>query len=200
MFSLGYAYDDEENATGQRHRLFFALLPDDEARKAIVRLAGLLKNVHQSYAELIKPENLHVSMFHINSWRGSLPEELFARVIAAGAAVRAAPFQLAFNQTGTFANPKAMKSKTYPFVLFGDPGPALALRRAIGAAMRQHGLAYAVKEVKAFAPHVTLWWDEEMLDAQPTAPVGWTARELVLIDSIQGEGRHNHLARWPLGG
>jgi 2'-5' RNA ligase len=95
-----------------------------------------------------------------------------------------------------------MKTRKYPFVLFGESGsgPALTLRRAVGAAMRRHGLAYAVKDVKAFAPHITLWWDEERIEAQPTAPVAWTAREIVLIDSIQGEGRHNHLARWPLGG
>jgi 2'-5' RNA ligase len=199
---MGYACEEQDRATSQRHRLFFALLPDDETRKAIAKLARLLKNVHQSYAELIKPENLHVSMFYVDAWRGPAPEDLLARADAAGAAVRAAPFQIAFNQTGTFANPKAMKAKTYPFVLFGerDPGPVLTLRRAIAAAMRQHGLAYAVKEVKAFAPHVTLWWDEEVLDAQPTAPVAWTAREMVLVDSIQGKGRHNHLARWPLGG
>lgn len=57
-----------------------------------------------------------------------------------------------------------------------------------------------VREVRTFAPHVTLWWEEERHDVQPTAPISWTARELVLIDSIQGEGEHNYLARWPLGG
>jgi len=199
---MGYAYEAEQNQNGQRHRLFFAVLPDEEARGTIARLGRLLKNVHQSYAELTKPENLHVSMFYIDAWRGPAPADLLTRANAAGTALRGAPFQLAFNQTGTFANPNAMKGKKYPFVLFGDGGadPALALRCGIGAAMRQHGLAYAVKDVKTFAPHVTLWWDEERLEAQPAAPVAWTARELVLIDSIQGEGRHNHLARWPLGG
>ena len=199
---MGYAYDDEDIEAGQRHRLFFALLPDEAARKQIASLARLLKNVHQSYAKMIEPQNLHVSVFYIDAWRGPSPQDLLVRASTAGRTVRAAPFQIAFNQTGTFANLNAMKSKKHPFVLFGerDLGPALTLRRAIGAAMRQHGLAYAVKEVKAFAPHVTLWWDEEILDAQPTAPVTWTARELVLIDSIQGEGRHNHLAHWPLGG
>jgi 2'-5' RNA ligase len=199
---MGYAYDDDQSEAGQRHRLFFALLPNHDACTAIAKLARLLKNVHQSYAQLIKPENLHVSMFYIDAWRGPAPDDLLARATAAGAAVRAAPFQISFNQTVTFANPKAMKGQKYPFVLCGEPdaGPALTLRRVIAAAMRQHGPAYAVKEVKAFAPHVTLWWDEERQDAQPTAPVAWTARELVLIDSVQGEGRHNHLARWPLGG
>ena len=171
-------------------------------REAIAQLARLLKSVHQSYAEPIKPGNLHVSIFYVDAWRGAAPDDLLVRAKAAGAAVRAAPFQIAFNQTGTFAKPGVTKVKSCPFVLFGerDAGPALTLRRAVGAAMRQHGLAYAVKEVKAFAPHVTLWWDEEVLDAQPVAPVAWTAREIVLIDSIQGEGKHNHLARWPLGG
>ena len=199
---MGRAYDDEETATGQRHRLFFALLPDERARKQIASLARLLRQVRQSYADLISPENLHVSLFYIDAWRGPLPDDLFSRAQAAGAAARAAPFQIAFDQTGTFANPRAMNTRTYPFVHFGerDAGPAITLRRAIGAAMRHNGLANAVKDVKTFAPHVTLWWDEEVLDAQPTAPISWTARELVLIDSIQGEGRHNNLARWPLGG
>jgi 2'-5' RNA ligase len=194
--------DARTDAGDLRHGLFFALLPDETARDEIARLGRMLKQVHQSYADLIAPKNLHVSMFYIDPWRGPVPEDLLARARAAGAAVRAAPFALTFNQTGTFAKPGVTKSKAYPFVLFGerDAGAALTLRRAVGAAMRGHGLAYAVKDVKAFAPHVTLWWDEQIIEAHPVAPVSWTARELVLIDSVQGAATHNHLARWPLGG
>ncbi|MBL6938101.1 MAG: hypothetical protein ISS15_19820 [Alphaproteobacteria bacterium] len=128
---MGHAYDDEDNAAGQRHRLFFALLPDDAARARIAKLARLLKDVRQSYAPLIRPENLHVSMFYVDGWRGRVPEDLRARATAVGAAVRGASFQIGFDQTATFANPAAMKSKNYPFVLFGEPGtgPALTLRR-----------------------------------------------------------------------
>jgi 2'-5' RNA ligase len=185
----------------QRHRLFFALLPDAPARAEIGRLARMLKGVHSSYADLIAPGNLHVSLFFIDAFRGAMPERLLAGALAAGAAVRGAPFALTFNQTGTFAKPGETKRKSYPFVLFGDrdAGAALTLRRAVGAAMRSNGLGYAVKDVNAFAPHVTLWWDEAIVEAHPVAPVSWTARELVLIDSARGTATHNHLARWPLG-
>ncbi|HEY0107045.1 MAG TPA: 2'-5' RNA ligase family protein [Rhizomicrobium sp.] len=185
-----------------RHRLFFALLPDDEARERIVRLAQLLKQVHRVYAEPIKPRNLHVSLFHVDAWRGVPPGHLLGGALAAGAAVKAAPFRLAFDQTGSFAGrgPAMDKSRSWPFVLFGEGGGAIqSLRRAMAAQMRRHGLGYAVKDVRAFAPHVTLWWDSGIIEARPVARFGWTVRDLVLVDSLQGLATHNHLARWPLG-
>ncbi len=184
-----------------RHRLFFALLPDDEARERIVRLARLLKQVHQVYADPIKPQNLHVTLFYVDAWRGDPPGHLLGGALAAGAAVKAAPFRIAFDQTGSFAGRDAHKSKSWPFVLFGESGGAIqSLRRTVAAQMRRHGLGYAVKDVKAFTPHVTLWWDREIIEGRPVAPLGWTVRELVLVDSLVGLATHNHLARWPLGG
>ena len=185
-----------------RHRLFFAVLPDDEARERIARLARLLRQVHQIYAEPIKPQSLHVSLFFVDSCHGEPPGHLLDGALAAGAAVKGAPFRVAFDQTGSFAgkDPATDKSRSWPFVLFGDGGGAIqSLRQVVGAAMRRHGLGYAVKDVKAFTPHVTLWWDREIIDVRPIAPLGWTVRELILVDSLQGLAMHNHLARWRLG-
>ncbi len=188
-----------DHETQQRHRLFFALLPDAPARLEIVRLTGLLRHVHRSYAEPIKPENLHVSLFAVDAYRGAAPD-LIAGALAAGAAVKGAPFRICFDQTASFA--AAANGKARPFVLFGEvpDGAVHVLRKAVAAAMRGHRLAYAVKGVTAFAPHVTLWWDQKVIAAHPVAPVSWTVRDVVLVDSVQGLGRHDHLARWPLGG
>lgn len=50
-----------------------------------------------------------------------------------------------------------------------------------------------------FSPHVTLGYSRDTAAATRTiAPVGWRARELVLVESLIGQGRHVAHARWPL--
>lgn len=193
---MANAFDTSADDAGLvRHQLFFALLPDEAARAQIVKLAKLLKQVRQSYAPLIEPQNLHLSLFYVDGYRGDPPHDVIGKARRAGAAIRAAKFEVAFNLTASFAT----KTPRHPFVLLGDESPVLqALRKEIALAMRKHGLAYAVKAVNSFTPHLTLWWDTEMINAQPILPIAWTARVLVLIDSLQGLGKHEYLARWPL--
>jgi 2'-5' RNA ligase len=46
---------------------------------------------------------------------------------------------------------------------------------------------------------VSLLWDKVEVPPEAFEPIGWTAREFVLLDSVLGEGRHEMLGRWPLG-
>lgn len=59
------------------------------------------------------------------------------------------------------------------------------------------GLAKQVE--KTFTPHTTLLYDGQRIESQAIDPVGWTAREFVLVHSELKKTRHNILARWPLG-
>jgi 2'-5' RNA ligase len=51
-----------------------------------------------------------------------------------------------------------------------------------------------------FAPHHKLL--RKPRDAPPEfiPPLRWWVREFLLIDSVHGEGRHEVLGRWTLGG
>ncbi len=76
--------------------------------------------------------------------------------------------------------------------------PALhALRMDLGTALRRHGVA---ADEGAFTPHMTLLRDAHVLPEQPVTPVGWMAREFVLLQSLIGKGLHVELGRWSLRG
>jgi 2'-5' RNA ligase len=38
----------------------------------------------------------------------------------------------------------------------------------------------------------------QFVEKQPVDPIRWRAGEFVLIDSLQGHGRHEIVGRWPL--
>ena len=81
---------------------------------------------------------------------------------------------------------------------YGDAGFA-GLRRAIATAMVGAGLR--ANPSIGLTPHVTLAYkglpiSEMLLDE----PVRWTVREFVLVRSLYGRGRHDHLGRWKLDG
>ncbi len=47
-------------------------------------------------------------------------------------------------------------------------------------------------------PQIVLGYNVITGPAQAIAPLSWVANELVLIDSLYGEGKHLTMARWPL--
>ena len=49
-------------------------------------------------------------------------------------------------------------------------------------------------------PHVTLLYDDVLVEERAVEPIRWTVREFVLVHSLLGQTRHVPLARWPLGG
>ncbi len=57
----------------------------------------------------------------------------------------------------------------------------------------------APRRESAIWPHVSLLWDRAAVPREAVEPIGWTAREFVLLDSPYGEARHEVLGRWPLG-
>jgi 2'-5' RNA ligase len=74
----------------------------------------------------------------------------------------------------------------------------MAFHRVLGTALKKANLGQWAKP--GYTPHVTLMYDDSLLDATPVPPVTWMAGEVVLVHSLLGETRHIHLARWPLSG
>jgi 2'-5' RNA ligase len=53
---------------------------------------------------------------------------------------------------------------------------------------------------RQFNPHLTMLYDEQIVLEAGIPPLRWTVHDFVLVHSVNGEARHHHLARWPLGG
>jgi RNA 2',3'-cyclic 3'-phosphodiesterase len=179
----------------QKDRLFFACLPDEKTAARIHALAEKLKRANKFDGNLILPEHLHVSLFHLGDWKG-LPGEIVKLAQDAAAQVSTPVFEVGFNLAQSFRNSTGI----YPFVLTGDGNAAQwrALHSALGTALKRAGLGGATQG--AFKPHITLLRDRLRVPGSPIVPISWMVRDFVLVHSLLGKTTHIHLARWPLQG
>ncbi len=177
----------------QKERIFLAVLPDEAAARRIAALAEALTAQHGLTANLILPEHLHVTLFHLGDWV-VFPDEVVRLAKAAASQVSAAPFDVAFPRAESFRN----RTGVFPFVLASDPLPWRALHGALAASLKRAGLAAATQG--EFKPHITLTYDKVRVKPHAIAPVVWTVRDFVLIHSRLGKTEHIHLDRWMLGG
>lgn len=106
------------------------------------------------------------------------------------------PFDVNFDRALSFTN----KRRTRPFVLRASRGTVAlsAFRCALGEAMTKAGLGRWV--TRHFTPHMTLLYDRILVEEHEIETLNWTVTEFVLVHSFVGQGRHDHLARWPLQG
>ena len=177
-------------------RLFFAILPSEQAIARIERLVLELSAAHALKGKPLGRERFHVSLHHVGDFTG-LPQEVVAAACACAEAVTSrAPFALSFDRVASFAR----KSHNMPLVLLGDPAVhALSdLQQALAAELAGAGLGRAAGA--HFVPHLTLLYDDARVIEQATPPIAWIAHEFVLVRSLIGRSRHEVLARLPLRG
>ncbi|MBB5877970.1 2'-5' RNA ligase family protein [Xanthomonas sp. 3498] len=187
QFSLGF------DAPAARESLFFALLPDAQTAQAVHRLGRQLCHEHGLHGRALPPERLHVTLHYLGEYAG-IPPRLLQQACAAGQALSAAPFALAFDQAVTFDS----RARSRPLVLRGEgePAPLLALRQALQQLLVRHGVAPRADGV--YLPHMTLAYVDQALAPQRVSALPWQAGSLSLIRSVQGQGRYLHEAHWPL--
>jgi len=153
------------------------------------RLAWELKRRFGLAGAPLKPEHLHMTV----EFFGAFPELTDGIVETAkwlGAGVVAAPFDVTLKEAISFRN-----DARRPLVLQGRHGGFDVLQRAI---WRVLGPDFRGRKA---TPHMTLLYDDQMVKRTGLAePISFAARELVLVHSIYGESRHEHLAKWPLRG
>lgn len=175
-------------------RLFLAVQPDAAARQRIAMLAQALRDQHGARGRPLDDTRLHVTLQYFGGFAG-LPEGLVAAIVRAvdGIAMRA--FEVAFDQVASFDG----GARRRPWVLRGsDDGLARlqALYATLGACLAADGVR--VEGHARFLPHLTLLYDDRALPGKMIDPVAWTVRELVLVDSLVGQGEHRVLRRWSL--
>ena len=173
--------------------MFLAALPPDGVRESIYALAEDQKRAHGFTGTLIRPEHLHITLFHLGDWI-TLPEELIAQAIAAAASAKAAAFEVVFDRLQSFRN----RTGILPFVLTGPSDPWHPLRAALAQGLKQFGLGSAAHHLDDFTPHITLLRDAKSVKGNRTDPIKWQVQDFVLVKSLLGKTTHIHLGRWPL--
>ena len=176
----------------QKERIFLAALPDAETAARIHALAEKLKAQHGFTANLILPEHLHVTLFHLGDWP-KLPDEIVTLAAGAASQVSVPAFGVTFRRVESFRN----STGVFPFVLTSDKAQWKGLHEALRVALTNAGLGGATRG--DFAPHITLTYDKVRVKPHAVDPIEWIVKDFVLIHSALGKTTHNHLGRWPLG-
>jgi len=177
--------------SSQKERIFFAALPDSKTAAQIHARAEAFKQEYGFASNLILPEHLHVTLFHLGDW-AALPEEIVNIASGAASQVRVPAFDVAFKRAESFRN----STGVFPFVLTGDKQQWSTLYEALRVALTDAGLGGATRG--DFQPHVTLTYDPVRVKPHAIEPITWTVKDFVLVHSVLGKTTHNHLGRWPL--
>lgn len=174
---------------------FYALIPDDEARREIAATGERFRKSHRANGAVIGPDRLHLSLCPMGKPE-RLRQPLEAALLEAGAAVRANGFEFALDTAMRFT----ARDGQFPLVLCADAATAESatrLRKAVAAEQVRTGLQ--VSGVSSYLPHVVLI-EGHAIEAIEDAitPIQWKVRDFVLMRSFFGQSRHEVIGRWPL--
>ena len=173
------------------NRYFFAILPTAEAARAIACIADGFRKAHDLRGPIIGPDRYHISLCGVGA-PGPAPDEVLSKLQAIGDQVRCQPFDVGFDHAVSFSQ----GARKRPLVLASREGlPALGW---LHAGLRRAMAASELQAKSQFNPHLTMLYDEQIVAETGIRPLRWTVRDFVLVHSVTGEGRHRHLARWPL--
>lgn len=176
------------------HKLFFALRPDEATAE---RIARAVRSAHEALglAARQRPSSIfHITLHYFGYFDGEPDGRIVALAERAASEVAKPAFDLSFDRFASWGKVDAAK---YPFVLTGGQGleAVRELRDALVGRLVAHGLAAPERD---YEPHLTLRYDKRRAPAWAFDLAGWTASEFVLVKSLQGQTRHEVMARWPL--
>ncbi len=171
------------------HRLFFGINPNLYAgARARAVAAGLQRRFGLSGA-LLPLGNLHLSVFPVGGY-DELTEDVVADALSIGDRIDAASFEFVLDHMISFKN-----NRQSPWVMTGRHGldGFHALQRSISLLMMP-----GCKPLTT-TPHMTMAYENQLV---PTLRlddlISFRVEEIVLIYSLFGSGRHEHLGAWPL--
>ncbi|HEY0232326.1 MAG TPA: 2'-5' RNA ligase family protein [Dokdonella sp.] len=172
--------------------LFFAIFPHSTAQARIADVARETGARHALRGDPLRTDRFHITLLHLGDHAG-VPPDIVAGATRAAAQIDATVFDVVFDRVGSFAG-----GASKPCVLLGPDGdsPLRDFQRALCARLAAVGLGRYVR--RDFTPHVTLRYAEVSLPAEAVAPVRWSVREFVLVDSLAGQTEYRILGRWPL--
>lgn len=176
--------EEQGKKPGDRKRLFFALWPSEEVRKAC---ADLLRG--RLGGKRVRAANLHVTLVFL----GSLDKTQQAAVSEAAGRIAMQPFALSFDRLSFWKKPGVLCLEATQAV------PALSnLVAQLNAAA---GLAEITVDERPYRPHVTLLRKAGQALNLEFQPVEWPADGFCLVESCSTPYgvEYRVLQRWPAG-
>lgn len=165
------------------HRLFFAIRPPAELIPEIAALRdsfGQTKNV-------VPDDQLHLTTWLFPDSQ-HFPADAAAKAQAAVASIPLPAFRVALS--------RMVGRKSHVVLLPSEELRGfMPFQARLDQALRSAGLF--PRADWRFSPHLTLLYGRHEMDEEIDT-LSWTAHELVLIDSIVGQRRHDVIAHWPL--
>lgn len=177
---------EQAEAGPERHRVFFALWPDEATRSAMSRATRAA--VQASGGRPIAKDRLHLTVAFLG--------ELTAAGVAVARSVppiEVGAFELTLDAIGIW--PESRVLWLAPRSL---PAPLEALEAQLWERLAAHGFA---AEDRSYRPHITLARRARPVEAE-VVPVSWRVEDLALVESFP-DGRsvyYEVLERWPLAG
>jgi 2'-5' RNA ligase len=167
-----------------RHRVFFALWPDDATRSAMSRATR--EAVRMSGGRAIAKERLHLTVAFLGELTAAGVD------VARGVPpISVGPFELVLDAVGVWP-----ESKILWLAPSAPPAALVELEARLWDALVEVGFH---GEERVYRPHVTLARRARAVEAA-VEPVRFDVRELALVESFPA-GRNVHyevLERWPL--
>lgn len=160
-----------------RNRAYLMAKPDAAARQAACWLRARL-----GFDSTYDAARLHVTLLPLCSGDDLTPA-LLSRIEGAIAGLSAEPFPIRFHRVSGNA-------------LAG--GPAREVRRFQRDLMRCLVAGGVVVPRYEFRPHLSLCYGNPRPFGRPIQPIGWQVEELLLVESIYGQKRHELIRSWPL--
>lgn len=170
--------------------LYLAVLPDARAAMRMAVVGEAVRRRHGLRARACAPARMHISLLGL-PYDPDEPEVSIRRGCEIGARLARPDFEVAFTTARNFGGGA---------LVFCCSGGAQAALTGLRDQLKAASEALGGRHRTPFAPHLTFAYAQKpMPDTILDGPIRWPAREVVLVHSEQGRGRHTHLARWRLG-
>lgn len=173
-------------------RVFFAIWPDDAARKQLAGLAEQLRGEALCVGRKTKAENIHLTLVFVGEVGASKLETLCLaadRIKDSGASA----FDFAVEEIRYWKRNRILYAATG-----GIPPKLIDLVSALENALSTAGFTL---EQRAYKPHITLMRDASCQTLPELAePIAWQVREWMLVKSEQTSSGpvYTPIRRWPL--
>lgn len=172
---------------------FFAVLPPPAVAQSVHAPGHQLQRSIGLRGKLIGPDRYHIALCGTGAF-GEVPRESIDLLKRIGESIQEPIFDVFFDQTASFGSSYGRRSLV---LTASDTLPALA---ALQIRLYDTMQAANLLVDERFTPHITLLYAKRPAPRIEIPRLSFTVPEFVLIRSVHGESRHDHLARWPLGG
>lgn len=180
----------------RQHNLFFAALPPIDIARRIFVHANEISQTHQLRKKPFAPTRLHVSIQGLGAY-AQWPAQLVDHALHAASRITLRRFEMRFDQIVSFCGRSHFR-RDFPLVLLGSKpnDHFLELQRILATAL-------GIRAPSTYTPHLTLLYDEQIVQPQSIQPITWSIEEFVLIHSVLKQPNrpkqpYSILGRWSL--